>query len=107
MNKEDDQYSLFLEFLETYSHVGFKGIDRSDPLILSLEETMKINNQFFYVFDMNNMKVEFTSKRSYQMFGIKPEDLTPYHFKEAIHPDDLKRNGLGLVKIFKNGCPFS
>jgi len=101
MNKEDDKYSLFFEFIETYSHSGFKGIDRSDPLILSLEEMMKNTNQFFYVFDMINMKVEFTSLRSYQMFSIKPEDLTPYHFKEAVHPDDLKRHGLGLAKVFK------
>ena len=101
MNKEDDKYSLFFEFIETYSHSGFKGIDRSDPLILSLEEMMKNTNQFFYVFDMINMKVEFTSLRSYQMFGIKPEDLTPYHFKEAVHPDDLKRHALGIAKVFK------
>ena len=35
------------------------------------------------------------------MLGIKPEDLTPYHFKEATHPDDLKRNELGIAKLFK------
>ena len=62
---------------------------------------MKNNNQFFFVFDMINMKIEFTSQGSHQMLGIKPEDLTPYHFKEATHPDDLKRNELGLAKLFK------
>ena len=101
MNKGDDKYSLFFEFIETYSHAGFKGIDRSDPLILSLEEMMKNNNQFFCVFDMLNMKVEFASQRSYQMLSIKPEVLTPYHFKEAVHPDDLKRHALGIAKVFK------
>ena len=35
------------------------------------------------------------------MLGIKPEDLNPYHFKEATHPDDLKRNELGIAKLFK------
>ena len=94
-------YDLFLEFKKTYSPVGFKGIDRRDPLIVSLEEMMKLNNQFLAVFDMIRMKTEFASQGSIQMIGIKPEDLTSYHFKEATHPDDLKRHELGLVKLFK------
>jgi len=94
-------YSLLFEFIETYSSVGFKGIDRHDHLVLSLEEMMKNNNQFFNVFDMLRMKSEFVSMRSLQMLGINPEELTSYHFKEATHPDDLKRNELGLAKLFK------
>ncbi len=71
-------------------------------IILALEEMTKINNQFFLIFDMINMKIEFSSQRSHQMLGINPGDLTPYHFKEATHPDDLKRNELGIViKLFK------
>jgi hypothetical protein len=94
-------YDLFLEFKKTYSPVGFKGIDRRDPLIVSLEEMMKLNNQFLAVFDMIRMKIEFASQGSIQMRGIRPEDLESYHFKEATHPDDLKRHELGLVKLFK------
>jgi DNA-binding CsgD family transcriptional regulator len=95
------EYSLFFEFIKTYSPAGFKNIDRQDPLILALEEKMKIDNQFFLIFDMINMKIEFTSQRSLEMLGIKLDDLTPYHFKEATHPDDLKRNELGIAKLFK------
>jgi DNA-binding CsgD family transcriptional regulator len=101
MINDNQRYNLFFEFIKTFSPVGFKGIDRQDPLILALEELMKSNNQFFLVFDHINMKIEFTSQRSYQMLGIKPEVLTPYHFKEAIHPDDLKRHGLGIAKLYK------
>jgi len=101
MIKEYGQYSLFFEFIETYSLVGFKGIDRQDPLILSLEEMMKNNNQFLSVFDMIHMKTEFVSQGCFQMLGINPEDLTSYHFKEATHPDELKRHQLALVKMFK------
>ena len=101
MKKDHQEYSIFFEFIESYSPAGFKGIDRHDPFIVSLEEVMKNNNQFFCVFDMINMKVEFTSQRSYQMLSIKPEVLTPYHFKEAVHPDDLKRHALGIAKVFK------
>jgi len=95
------QYNLIFEFIETYSSVGFKGIDRQDPLILALEEMMKINNQFLSVFDMLHMKTLFVSQRCTQMLGVQPEDLTSYHFKEATHPDDLERSELGLVKMFK------
>ena len=101
MIKDNLQYNLFFEFIKTFGPVGFKGIDRQDPLILALEEMMKINNQFILIFDQINMKIEFTSQRSLQMLGIQPGDLTPYHFKEATHPDDLKRNELGIVKLFK------
>jgi DNA-binding CsgD family transcriptional regulator len=101
MGRDYRQYSLFFDFIEAYSPVGFKGIDRNDPLILALEEMMKNNNQFFLIFDMIRMKIEFTSKGSKQLLGINPEDLTPYHFKETTHPDDLKRNELGIAKLYR------
>jgi len=103
MIRDNGQYKLFFEFKETYSLLGFKGIDRQDPFIISLEEMMKNNNQFLSVFDMIRMKTEFVSQGSIQMLGIEPEDLTSYHFKEATHPDDLERNELGLAKLFKTG----
>jgi DNA-binding CsgD family transcriptional regulator len=101
MNIDYKKYNLFFEFIETYSKGSFKGIDRQDPLILKLEKMTETNNQFFYISDMIRMKIEFTSQRSYPMIGIKPDDLSPYHIKEATHPDDLQRNGLGFVKLFK------
>ena len=47
------------------------------------------------------MKVEFSSQGSMQLLGINPEDMSPYHFKEATHPDDLQRNELGIATLFK------
>jgi len=101
MGRDYRQYSLFFDFIKAYSPVGFKNIDRNDPLILTLEEMMKNDNQFFNIFDHIRMKVEFTSKGSRQLLGINPEDLNPYHFKEATHPDDLKRNELGIAKLYR------
>ena len=101
MIKKPQEYDLFFEFLEAYSPVGFRGINRQHALVLALEEMMKNQNQFFCMFDMINMKIEFTSQGSLQMLGIKPDQLTPYHFKEATHRDDLKRNELGIAKLFK------
>jgi hypothetical protein len=54
-------YSLFLKFLETYTPVGFQGIERNDPLMIEIEELMEENNQFFYIADIIQMKVLFTS----------------------------------------------
>jgi DNA-binding CsgD family transcriptional regulator len=101
MIKDAGNYNLFFDFIKTYLPVGFKEINRHDSIVLALEEMMKNNNQFFLVFDMLRMKSEFVSLRSIQMMGINPEELTAYHFKEATHPDDLKRHELGLSKLFK------
>jgi len=101
MIRDCGQYNLFFEVIKTYSSVGFNGIDRKDHLIMSLEEMLKNNNQFLTIFDMLNMKNKFTTMASIHMLGVKPDDLTSYHFKEATHPEDFKRHGLALVKLFK------
>jgi hypothetical protein len=93
-------YSLFLNFIETYSPKGFKDIDRNDSLILQLEALTEVNNQFFHVADLIQARITWTSKRSEQMIGIKPEELDAYHFMEATHPDDLFKHTLGRSKMF-------
>lgn len=100
MNNLPD-YSLYLKFIDTFTPVGFKGIDRNDPLLVELERMMEINNQFFYISDIIAMKVLFTSNRSIQMIGIEPEEVSPYHFMEVTHPDDIQRLNLGRTKIIK------
>jgi hypothetical protein len=94
------KYTLFFEFIKTFAPVGFKGIDRDHPLLTELEDMMKNNNQFFYVGDLIEVKILFTSLRSIEMIGINPEDLSPYHFFEATHPEDMQRHNLGRSKLF-------
>jgi len=94
-------YSLFFRFLETYTSVGFQGIDRNDSLMTALEEMMEETNQFFYIADIIQMKVLFTSNRSIKMIGIEPTEVNPYHFMEVTHPDDLQRLNRGRAKIIK------
>jgi DNA-binding CsgD family transcriptional regulator len=106
MLKGNEQYKIFFEFLEYYSPVGFKGIDRNDKLILALEEMTKSNKQFILIFDMVRMNVVFSSKMTHELLGINHEEISPYHFKEATHPDDLKRNELGIAKLFKTAHEF-
>jgi DNA-binding CsgD family transcriptional regulator len=94
-------YDLFFKFIQTYSPKGFKGIDPADPLMVELEALMEKNNQFFFVGDIIKMQINYTSKRSFQMMGIEPDELTPYHFREGVHPDDAQRQGLGTTQLFK------
>lgn len=94
-------YSLFHKFIEKFSHIGFIGINRDDSLIVELEKMMENNNQFFFVGDMIQMKILFTSKQSNEMIGVPPEDVSPYHFFEATHPDDIQRHSLARAQEFK------
>jgi DNA-binding CsgD family transcriptional regulator len=94
-------YDLFFRFIQKFSPTGFKGIDRNDPLILELEEMMERNDQFLYIADIIHMKVLFTSKRSINIIGIEPDEVSPYHFMEATHPSDIQRLNLGRATLIK------
>ena len=101
MAEDTRRYDLFLKLIETYLPAGFKGINRNDPLVLELEEMAASNNQFFFIADMLRIKVEFTSQGCRRMLGLEPDEFTPYHLKEATHPDDLARQGLAQAQLFK------
>ncbi len=101
MNTAD--YGLFLEFIETFSKDGFTGIDQEHSLMLKLEEMMEENRQFFYIADMIQLRILFTSKGSTGMLGILPEELNLYHFMELTHPDDINRLSIGRSKVVKIG----
>lgn len=94
-------YSIYHKFIETYLPSGFNGIDRNDPFILELEAFSEANNQFFYISDIIRLEVIFTSWRSIQMIGIHADEINPYHFMEATHPDDIQRLNLGRARIIK------
>jgi len=94
-------YTLFHKFIETYSPNGFYGINPDDLLMVEVEQMTEKNNQFFYIADIIQMKVLLTSKRSIVMIGVEPKDVSPYHFMEATHPDDIQRLNLGRAKIIK------
>ena len=97
---ENQDYSLFYQFIETFAPGGFKNIDRNHSLLQELEEITEANNQFFHVADLIQAKVIWASKRSSKMIGIDPEELNAFHFIEATHPDDLYKHSLGREKMF-------
>jgi DNA-binding CsgD family transcriptional regulator len=98
-----NDYTLFQKFIETYSPTGFKAIDRSDKLIRELEKLTEANNQYFFIADLLQAKIIFTSNRSTQILGIDPEEHTPYHLIEACHPSDVHRNTNGWAKLLQMG----
>jgi DNA-binding CsgD family transcriptional regulator len=115
MLNNPQSYNLFHQFIETYGPSGFKGIKPGDPLMIELEKMMEINDQFFYIGELIQINIIYTSKRSKQLIGVEPEDLTLYHFFKATHPDDIQRLSLGRAKTLKmahdlfvaeKGCAF-
>ncbi len=106
-------YSYYFRFMQTYSSAGFTGISPTDPLLLELEDMMENNDQYFIIGDLISMNIVFSSRRTHAKLGIEPASVTPYHFFEATHPDDIQRHSLGRAKMFKvaqdifiakNGC---
>jgi DNA-binding CsgD family transcriptional regulator len=95
MGKNLQSYQLYFKFIEVYGPRGFIGIDRNDPLIKELEMLTEMNNQFFWVGDLITLKFLFCSKRSLNMLGVSPEELSPYQMNLSTHPDDFDRMGLG------------
>jgi len=103
MNACSSDYELYIRFTEAYASCGYQGIDRNDRLILELEELTRQNNQFFFLGDVLDARIIWTSERCYEMTGIKPENLCGYNFVEATHPEDLEKHFLGRKKMFSLG----
>jgi DNA-binding CsgD family transcriptional regulator len=101
MHPEYQDYKLFFRFVDTFSPDDFKRIDPMNPLVVELDQMLENNNQFFYVGDILQMKFHYVSKQCITMLGIEPAELSPYHFFEATHPDDMQRHTLGRAKLFK------
>jgi hypothetical protein len=94
-------YSIFFDFIESYLPSGFLKINPDDPIMQRLEQVMEENDQFFSLSNLGKMKIEYTSKRSLQMMGFRPEELNPGHFQDAMHPDDFERCGLARALVYR------
>lgn len=103
MKDNFQSYNLFYQFINTYSPFGFRGIDRNSSLMEELEEMMEQNNQYFFVADLFQARILFTSERSMNIIGVDPNELNPYHAIEAAHPDEVHRNTKGWSKLIQIG----
>jgi len=94
MKETTSDYNIFFKLIETYGPTGFAGIDPNDPLMVEAEDIMEKNDQFFFFGDLILFKILYTSKRSMDMLGVEPADLSPLKFYQVLHPDELDRNML-------------
>jgi len=92
-------YSIFFDFIEAYLPSGFLKINATDPIMMRLEELMEANDQFFLVMDLTKTTIVYASKRSIDVVGVAPENLTPYEMMDAVHPDDVYRFGMGRSRL--------
>lgn len=105
MKETSSDYNIFFKLIETFGNKGFSGIDLNGPLMIEAEEIMKRDDQFFYFGDLILFHILYTSKRSLDMLGVEPADLSPLKFYQVIHPDEMERNILYkniLIKIAHN-----
>jgi DNA-binding CsgD family transcriptional regulator len=68
-----------------------------------MEETLRINSQFFYIADLINIKIAFTSWGSQKIIGVSPEQVDPSTFFPRAHPDDQERLNRAQTKLYKMG----
>ena len=94
MKEITSDYNIFFKLIETYKPTGFAGIDPNDPLMVEAEDIMEKNDQFFFFGDLLLFKIMYTSKRSMDMIGIEPADLSPLKFYQVLHPDEMGRKML-------------
>jgi hypothetical protein len=98
-----DKYDLYYQFIDVFGPSGFTKIDRLHPVLQNIEEMTTANGQFFFVGDILRMKILFTSRRSVEMMGIKPENIDPAVFFTSTHPDDLFRHNIARTKLLNLG----
>ncbi len=94
-------YSIFFDFIESYLPSGFLKINPDDPIMVKLEELTEVNEQYFQVFDVGQMKFLFTSKGIFRMIGVTSEEINPGHYTQLIHPDDEERLGQARSRVYK------
>jgi DNA-binding CsgD family transcriptional regulator len=92
MKETASDYTIFLKLIEKFGPTGFAGIDPDDPLMKKAEKITEKNDQFFYFGDLILFQIIYTSKRSLDMIGVEPADLSPLKLYQVIHPDEMDRN---------------
>jgi DNA-binding CsgD family transcriptional regulator len=95
------EYTVFHAFIERFLPDGFKAIDENDSILTELDELLEANNQFFFIADIIQLKLLYTSKQSKRIIGLDPHEVSPLYFMEATHPDDLNRFNLTRTKFIK------
>ncbi|MDP3444029.1 MAG: LuxR C-terminal-related transcriptional regulator [Ignavibacteria bacterium] len=83
--------NIFFKLIESYGPTGFVGIDPNDPLMVEAEAITNKNDQFFYFGDLILFQILYTSKRSLEMLGVEPSELSTLKLYQVLHPDEMER----------------
>lgn len=102
MNKPHD-YTMFRSFIEKFLPQGFEKIGRQDPFMVDMEEKLRYNHQFFYIADLLQMKILFTSSGSRDIIGVEPAQFDLSVFLIRVHPEDRERYSLARAHAIKMG----
>jgi DNA-binding CsgD family transcriptional regulator len=96
-------YTMIKDFIERYNPQGFTTISREDPWMLEMEKKLRHNSQFFYIADLLQMKILYTSSGSRDIIGIDPDQLNLSTFITRTHPEDQQRYSLARSMVIKTG----
>ncbi len=96
-------YSMFEDFIKKFLSQGFVNISRKDPFIVDMEKKLGHNNQFFYIGDLMQMKVLFTSSGSQKIIGVEPDRLDLSTFIINTQDKDRDRYSLARSMVIKSG----
>ncbi len=96
-------YTLFGDFLRKYLPSGFGTISREDPFIVDMERKLQDNGQFFYIGDLLQMKVLFTSSGCKKIIGIDPDRFDLSTFIINTKDDDRERYSRARSMVIKSG----
>jgi DNA-binding CsgD family transcriptional regulator len=91
MKESTSDNNIFFKLIETYGPTGFAGIDPNDPLMIEAEAITNKNDQFFYFGDLILFQILYTSKRSLEMLGVEPAELSTLRLYQVLHPDEMER----------------
>lgn len=94
-------YNFIYKFIDTYSSIGFKGIDNQDLFMKRLNKQMEINNQFFFITDLIKLQILYTSPHVKSILGVQPEQVDPAYLVSVIHPSDSLRLSRGFIIALK------
>jgi DNA-binding CsgD family transcriptional regulator len=100
---EFHDYSMITRFIEKFLPQRFVKIDRQDPFIVELENKLSNHHQFFYIGDLLQMKILFTSSGSRDILGVDPDQFDLSTFILHAHPEDRERYSQARAHVIKVG----
>lgn len=102
MNLTQD-YSIFHQFIQAHHASAFASIDPGDSFMTVMEKKLHKYRQFFFISDLIQLKIIFTSAGSRELLGVDSGQVDPATFYTRTYPDVLRRHNIARTKLFNLG----